>query len=131
MKRQVYEFFVAGYMDGDAFRVVGRCGDIPIRVGDVFDAMYRYKPYKDLGPDEDPIRHKEMPASIRVLAINAINRDLPMLGQGMTGALTVEGEGIEDITSGWVLGLRSDAAVERNGHAAGVVDAESTVSTAP
>jgi hypothetical protein len=37
------EFIVGGPIDGDHVTVLGRCGDVSVRVGDVFDAVYRYK----------------------------------------------------------------------------------------
>ena len=108
MSHHAFEFIVAGYVDGEQFRVVGRNGDEDIKIGDTFDAMYRYKRPRTLADyGADPIREEERCVKIRVIGIYALNRDLEHLGVGMTGALTVEGHGVEDIAPGWVLGLRS------------------------
>lgn len=100
------EFIISHVVDGVSGRtVIGRCGDEPIRVGQVFDAVYRYKPrrYPDqLG--DPPVREVEKAAGLRVLCIHAYDHSLPLLGQGMTGSLVVEGEGLNDVAPGWVLG---------------------------
>ena len=85
--------------------VIGRCGDEPIRVDQVFDAVYRYKPrrYPDQLGDA-PVREVENAAGLRVLCIHAYEQSLPILGQGMVGSLVVEGEGLGHVKPGWVLG---------------------------
>ncbi len=110
------EFFVTGFVTGEHFTVIGRCGDVPIQTGDRFDAIYRY--VRRRYPDEvaaEPVREIERPASLCVLCIHAYQRSLPVLGQGMTGSLTIEGEGIEEIGPGWVLGHHLDTAAAGNG----------------
>ena len=108
MSHHAFEFIVVSYVAGERFHVIGRNGDEDIKVGDTFDAMYRYKRRET--PEargDDPVRECERPVSIRVTGIRALHRELGHLGMGMTGALAIEGEGIEDIAPGWVLGRRS------------------------
>jgi len=103
------EFIVVGVVQGDAFSVIGRNGDALIRVGDVFDAVMRYKPRRTA--DElaaPPEREIVKPASIRVIGVEAFGRSLKALGEGMTGRLTVEGEGIEYLGPGWILGRQGE-----------------------
>ena len=101
------EFIVDDVVTGEsgATTVIGRCGDEPIRVGQIFDAVYRYKPrrYPDqLG--DPPVREVENASCLRVVCIHAYEQSLPLLGQGMTGSLVVEGEGLDRVAPGWVLG---------------------------
>lgn len=121
MSLALQEYFVAGFIQGREFHVVGRNGDSPIEVGDTFDAIYRYE-YRTSpdGLSVDAIRFAEKKASIRVVGIFAFNRDLNLLGQAMTCRLTLEGEGIEHIGPGWVLGHRSSLASSQNGSASAV-----------
>lgn len=107
MTQNGVEFFVDGLVTGDSgrFTVIGRCGDEPIRLDDRFTAVIRYKPRRY--PDEigeAPIRTAEEAASLRVICIHAYDRSLSMLGQGMTGSLVVEGDGLQHVTPGWALG---------------------------
>ncbi len=104
------EFLVDGWVTGASgeFTVIGCCGDVPIRINDKFDAIFRYKRRKypeEMG--DDPIREDEIAASIRIEDIQAYGRALEMLGQGMTGSIVVSGEGIERIASGTVLGMKN------------------------
>ena len=71
------QFIVDGFVQNERFTVVGRCGDMPIRIGGVFDAVYRYKHrrYPEESGDE-PIREIEKPALIRVVSIHAYERCL-------------------------------------------------------
>jgi hypothetical protein len=104
------QFIVVGMVQGERFTVIGRCGDLPIHVGDVFDAVYRYK--RRRYPDElgdEAVREIEKPAAIRVISIHAYERCLQTLGQGMTGSLSIEGDGLKYIAPGWILGSRSEA----------------------
>ncbi len=102
------QFIVVGVVHGETFTVLGRCGGIPIHVGDVFDAVYRYQRRRT--PDErgaDPVREVEKPAAIRVVCIHAYERSLKVLGQGATGSLAVEGDGLEYLAPGWIMGRKS------------------------
>jgi hypothetical protein len=102
-------FIVDGFDHGEHFTVLGHCGDAPIHVGDVFDAVYRNKRrrYPDQLGDE-PVREVEKPAAIRVVCIHAYERSLKALGEGMTGSLTLEGEGLQYLAPGWILGRKSE-----------------------
>ncbi|MGP0068992.1 MAG: hypothetical protein ACLQGP_36005 [Isosphaeraceae bacterium] len=102
------QFFVARIVEGEHFTVLGRCGDMPIYIGDAFNAVYRYKHRRY--PDElgdEPVREVEKPAAIRVLCIHAYQRSLQRLGGGHTASLTLEGDGIQYLAPGWVLGEKS------------------------
>jgi len=104
------EFIVDGFVQGEHFTVLGRCGDAPIHVGDVFDSVYRNK--RRRYPDEmgdEPVREVEKPAAVRVVCIHAYERSLRMMGEGMTGSLTLEGDGIQYLAPGWILGRKSES----------------------
>src|ERR1700730_9922469 len=97
-------FIVCGFDHGEPSTVLGRCCDAPIHVGDVFDAVYRYK--RRRYPDElgdEPVREVEKPAAIRVVCIHAYQRSLQTMGAGMTGSLTLEGDGLQYLAPGWIL----------------------------
>jgi hypothetical protein len=103
------QFIVDRIVDGEHFTVLGRCGDMSIHVGDVFDAVYRYKHRRY--PDElgdEPVREVEKSAAIRVLCIHAYQRSLQTLGGGHTGSLTLEGDGLQYLAPGWILGQKSE-----------------------
>ena len=109
MTEKELEFIVVGFVQGEHFTVIGRCGDVPIHVGDVFDAVFRYK--RRRYPDElgdEPVREVEKPAAIRVVCIHAYERSLKTLGEGMTGSLTLEGDGLQYLAPGWILGRKSE-----------------------
>ena len=101
------EFLVDFVVTGESglTTAIGRCGDEPIQVGQIFDAVYRYKPrrYPDQLGDA-PVREVENTAGLRVVCIHAYELSLPLLGQGMTGSLVVEGEGLDLVVPGSVLG---------------------------
>ncbi len=109
MNRNELQFIVDGFSDREHFTVLGRCGDVPIPVGDVFDAVYRDKRRRypdELG--EEPVREVEKPAAIRVVCIHAYQRSLQTMGRGMTGSLTLEGDGLQSLAPGWILGRKSE-----------------------
>ena len=71
--------------------------------------MYRYK--RRRSPDElgdEPAREVAKPASIRVVCIHAYERSLKMLGQGTTGSLALDGDGLQYLAPGWILGRKSE-----------------------
>lgn len=103
-------FIIDGFDQGEGFNVLGRCGDVPIHVGEVFDAVYRFKRRARHQLGDEPVREVEKPAAIRVVCIHAYERSLKALGEGMTGSLTLEGEGLQYIAPGWILGRKSDTA---------------------
>jgi hypothetical protein len=108
MAENELEFIVAGVVEGQHFTVIGRCGDAPIHVGDTFDAVYRYK--RRRRPDElgdEPVREVEKPAAIRVVCIHAYDLSLDTMNRGLTGSLALEGDGLQYLAPGWILGRRS------------------------
>jgi hypothetical protein len=107
MVDQALEFIIVGVAEGEQYSVIGRCGDTPIHVGDVFDAVFRYK--RRRRPDElgdEPVREVEELAAIRVVGIHAYQSCLSTLGEGMTGSLTLEGDGLQYLAPGWILGRK-------------------------
>lgn len=109
MSKKRLEFIVCGFVHDEHFTVIGRCGDVPIPVGDVFDEVFRNK--RRRYPDElgdEPVREVEKPASIRVVCIHAYQRSLQTMGRGMTGSLTLEGDGLQYLAPGWILGRKDD-----------------------
>lgn len=111
MNDSAIAFIVDGFVQGEHFTAIGRCGDEPIRLGDEFDAIYRLK--RRRYPEEmgdEPVREEEYPVSLKVTCIHAYGRSLPVLGQCMTGSITIEGRGAEWIAPGWLLGRSAVAA---------------------
>lgn len=78
------EFIVNGFVEGFAgeLRIMGRCGDASIRLGDVFDKL------------RDQVDGMKA-VSLEVVAIQAYGRSLTELGMGMTGTIDVRGEGVQ------------------------------------
>ena len=100
------QFVVDGHVSGISGRhtVIGRCGDSPIRLGDVFHLAFRAKHRRY--PDEiaNPIeREVERPVELRVEHIHAYGHCLEMLGQGMTGSLELSGPEKDTVEAGWTL----------------------------
>lgn len=85
--------------------LVGRCGDFPIRKGDVLHAVYRYKTgrYPEEMADA-PIRLDQTPVRLEISEIQTHNLSLDLLGQGMTAAIFVRGDGLDRLAPGWVIG---------------------------
>jgi hypothetical protein len=102
------QFIVVGVVNGEQFTVLGRCGDLPIHVGELFDAVYRYNRRSRDQLGDEPVREIEKPAAIRVVCIHAYERSLMALGEGMTGSLTLEGDGLQYLAPGWILGRKSE-----------------------
>ena len=96
--------------------VVGRCGDVPISKGDVFEAVFRYQPGRypeDMG--REPLRVDTIPVRLVVAEIQTLNLSLDLLGQGMTGAVFVQGDGLDRLAPDWVIGQPLAVAADRNG----------------
>lgn len=85
--------------------LIGRCGDRPIARGDVFHRVFRYQrdPYPQ-GMANEPVRAEQLDVELKVVEIQTHNRSLERMGEGMTGALFVQGRGLERLGGGWVLG---------------------------
>ena len=96
MNSREIEFLVADTVSGDPtlgpgqIWVIGRClSDVSIAVGDRFDAIYRGMRSLLGGAESDaiPRRVTQVRTSLRVAGVRALNRDLDLLGVGMTEVL--------------------------------------------
>ena len=97
-------FLVEGTVEGEQNHVIGRCGDSPVRLGDVFTMVCRYRRRETLEDFATPPEVlKSCPVSLRVTGIQAYGRSLDELGPGMTGSLVLSGEGMGRIGPGAVL----------------------------
>lgn len=110
------EFIVSGVVAGSQVRVVGRCGDVAVHVGDVFDALYRYQPPNSLADyaRAAPRACEEHPLAIRIEAIESYGQNLGHLSSGMTGSMHVTGIGCEHIGPNVVLGSAAGATPVEN-----------------
>lgn len=99
------EFIIMGVVEGCHCRAIGRCCDVPIRVGDQFNAVYRYKPPVTLEDyaKEPELEGEERRVSLRVEAIQSYERPVSHLSPGMTGTLQISGTGCNFLGPGWVL----------------------------
>ena len=112
MKKKYFIFIVNDVVSSEPgqITVIGRCGDFPIRVHDNFDRAFRHKPRRH--PSDSaraPIREVEKDVSLRVVCLHAYQRSLPEFGAGMTGSITLEGDGADLIAPGWILGTVDDS----------------------
>ena len=97
-------FLVEGTVEGEQAHVIGRCGEFPIRLGDVFTTACRYRTRQTLEDFATPPEMlKTCPVSLRVTEIKAYGRHLDELGPGMTGSLVLSGEDMGRIGPGAVL----------------------------
>src|SRR4051812_18074851 len=102
------QFYIDGTVEGESGRltVIGRCGDVPIRVGDTFTQSYveatSVPAAEELGAPRGRVRVRAV--RLRVAEIRAYNQSLSELGQGMTGSLALEGAGAAGATPGRLLG---------------------------
>ncbi|HTU23190.1 MAG TPA: hypothetical protein VMG10_34460 [Gemmataceae bacterium] len=105
------EFIIMGVVEGYLCRAIGRCCDVPIRLGDQFDAVYRYKPPATLEDyaKEPELEAEERRVSLRVEAIQSYERPVSHLSPGMTGTLQLSGVGCNFLGPGWVLGVSEDS----------------------
>jgi len=78
------EFIVSGVVVGASgvYHVIGRCGDLSIHVGDVFQQL------------EHPAEPNQQ-VQLTVDRIQAYERSFEELGSGMTGTLDLRGAGVE------------------------------------
>jgi len=96
-----------------------------IRIGDFFESVYDYEDTVDADGHELAHRVNSVAVRLRVVGINAYGHELQALGEGMTGALDLEGSGQELVRPGLVMGGELVAA---NGQAQ-PTDAKSTRSS--
>ncbi len=72
---------------------LGRCGDVPFRIGDTFNYVYQYSDPKT-SPEYDVV-YRELifikPVSLTVQKIEAYRTLLQEMGQGMTGWIELTG----------------------------------------
>lgn len=105
MERNI-EFTADGIIEGKPgqLRIIGRCCDTPVRIGDSFESVYDYQYSVDA--DGRELEHRVNPVAVRlrVVGIRAYGHSLEMIGEGMTGALDLEGSGMEQVRPGLVLG---------------------------
>ncbi|MCE9605582.1 MAG: hypothetical protein K8U03_11875 [Planctomycetia bacterium] len=102
------EFTVSGLVDEgptEFLHVVGRCGDVALRIGDVFESMYRYSFNTSKDGSETATRIDPQPIRLEIKAITAYEHDLKELGSGMTGRLSLSGSGSDLVQTRCVLGL--------------------------
>jgi hypothetical protein len=104
MNEQTLEFAVVGVVDGEELfnepyrAVIGRCGDVPIRLDDHFDAVVKYDEPKSIADYErDPIEVSRNRVDLTVKRIHAYGKDREMLERGMTGVLVLVGQGLGSI----------------------------------
>lgn len=100
------EFAVASVAEREPFSVVGRCGAVPVRVGDVFDRMARFdRPRPGHLEDyaRDPICLESRHVRLRIARIHSYGRDRDLLDMGMTGLLVLEGDQTTLVGPDWVL----------------------------
>jgi hypothetical protein len=108
------EFIVFGIVEGYQCNAVGRCCDIPIRVGDHFGALFRYKSPQSLEDyAREPVREGEARTiSLQVKSIQSYGKPLSHLSPGMTGTLELSGTGCNLLAPGWVLGVSDEGGIE-------------------
>ncbi len=97
-------FIVEGVVtDSDTYyHLIGRCCDIPIHIGDRFEVAYA--PAKPIGRDY-PGLGVAGSVKLRVERIQSYQRQLEMLGEGMTGTIDVRGEGLNRVEPPSLSGL--------------------------
>ncbi len=76
------QFIVVGTVDEAQFTVLGRCGALPISVGDTFDAVYRYQRQTSAERGDDPVREVEKPADIGLYAFMRTSGRFKCWGRG-------------------------------------------------
>jgi hypothetical protein len=101
-----HEFLVGGIVEGVSgrLRIIGRCCDEMIRIGDCFESVYGYEDTVDADGHELAHRVNSVAVRLRVVRIHAYGHEMEALGEGMTGALDLEGSGQELVRPGLVLG---------------------------
>src|SRR5687767_11900341 len=105
MSTRHFEFGVYGIeRDGNRPRVIGRCNEGPVRVGDTFTLAYRLT-HERLPDGYGPgVRSQERSIVLKVDTIWAYNHFLDELPPGMTGRLTLSGVGGDVLRDNDVLG---------------------------
>ncbi len=100
------QFFIDGYVAGESglHTVIGRNGDLPIRLGDVFTLVARYRPrcYPDDYSKAPQVEIKNR-VNLQIVCLQAYRHELDELSGGMTGSVALIGEGTDMLGPGWVL----------------------------
>jgi hypothetical protein len=78
---------------------MGRCGDEPIRVGDVFGVLH----VPERVANDKPSVGTARPVHLKIVGIQAYQRNLNELGGGMTGTIDLEGSGVEGLVPDAIL----------------------------
>mgnify|MGYP001472103926 CR=1 FL=1 len=74
--------------------------DENVAVGDVFTKAVTFKPRKTLREFEEPsVVVQALPVVIKVVDIHYYGKFQPILGEGMTAVITLEGDGLEYLTN--------------------------------
>ncbi len=85
-------------------KVVGYNGDFTITVGEIFEFVKQYRYPENLVEwKKEPELIKSTPIFLKVIAIKAYDKDLEDLGPGMSGELTLEGKGLEELCQDSIL----------------------------
>jgi hypothetical protein len=79
--------------------VMGRCGDEPIRVGDVFGVLR----VPDRVVNDKPSVGAPRVVQLKIVGIQAYQRSLNELGGGMTGTIDLEGFGADGLVADAIL----------------------------
>jgi hypothetical protein len=110
MSESAAEFVVVGEVEGtqlfdEPYRtVIGRCGDLPIHVGDRFEFIVQFaQPETIADYENEPVEISREAISLTVRHIRAYERDRQLLDRGMTGSLVLTGAGIEKVSGGCTL----------------------------
>jgi hypothetical protein len=102
------EFSVDGIVQGESglLRIIGRCCEDTIRVGDFFESIYNYRFSTDADGREITVHVDPAATHLRVVRIHTYGQFLDLLSPGMTGALDLDldGAGVELVRPGLVLG---------------------------
>jgi hypothetical protein len=96
-------FIVVSCVRGESgrFHAIGRCGDRAIRIGDTFTSIYlpdRADEIVSPGPDT------RTEVRLHIVGVQAYQKMLSVLGEGMTGTIDLEGPDVNLVAPGAVLG---------------------------
>lgn len=85
--------------------ILGRCGDIPLRLGDKFYMVFCYERggIESIGQPKQVV--KQYPIELEIKEIFSYDYFLDELGQGMTGRLKLSGNGLDKIEERDILSL--------------------------
>jgi hypothetical protein len=100
------EFFISGSVQGETglLCIIGRCGDVPLRPGAEFRAVFREKsrPYPDgleLPREIDECKN----IHIKVQEVEAYGKKVDFLPAHTTGVLRCLDHSVDLVPGGWIL----------------------------